>query len=44
MYPLVLVLVLFITTVSMSMVALNIFKLLLGYGPLPGVDEGFDQV
>jgi len=43
MYPVVLVLVLFITTVSMGMVALNIFKLLLGYGPLPGVDEGFNE-
>lgn len=29
---------------SISMVVFNILKLLLGYGPLPGIDESFDKV
>ena len=29
---------------SVFMVILNILKLLLGYGPLPGLDESFDKV
>ncbi|XP_063680449.1 limb region 1 protein homolog [Bolinopsis microptera] len=43
LYPCVLLLLLFITGLSISMVVFNILKLLLGYGPLPGIDESFDK-
>eukprot|EP00116_Pleurobrachia_bachei_P005100 sb/3465362/ len=43
LYPCCLLLLLFVTGLSIAMVALNILKLLIGYGPVPGIDGSFDK-